>query len=283
MTLAACGGGGDGEGPTTTPPGVAVEPTAPPEDTITVVSDDGKLTLTVPRSGLADAGVEITATAVPLGELPEALSVLRGAGTGYQLEPDGLEFSEPAEVRLELDAEDLESVQTDEGVTTVGLVTLSPTGEREALDGLVTEASLTLGTLAVRGRLDHLGYLGRTRGSITFSLDAVDAQQALGSTFAAAALITNSDDSGTVSLRTVDGTFMAFGPVSVAGTAAFTAGPLAPGESFAPMAGEFRCDAAGFASYAVDAGGVSLVEVEGEVLETPLRILVERSVECVAQ
>ena len=73
LTLAACGDG-DGDTP----------------ETIVITSDDGKLTIEIAPDALDDEDIVMSITAVPLEELPEELQVVRGAGTGYRPEPDGL-------------------------------------------------------------------------------------------------------------------------------------------------------------------------------------------------
>ena len=79
VVLGACTGddGGGGDEPTSTP-----APTSTPVPAVrTITSDDGKLKLEIPPGAVGDE-VEITITAVPQAELPEAFLGLRGVGTG---------------------------------------------------------------------------------------------------------------------------------------------------------------------------------------------------------
>jgi hypothetical protein len=279
LVLSACNGGGDG----------AASPT-PMEETRFVISDDGRLTLEIPP-GAASQDVQINITSVPLDDLPEELRVLQGAGDGYRLEPDGLEFSEPVAVSLDLIAGELEG-QPESGAAAYGLVSLTSDGERELLEGLVTEARLGESRVVVRGELSHFSFLGRTRGSLTVSLEDVQREQPVGATFSAQAAAGNSDRSGTVRLRGIAGEFTALGGASLievenGDDAESPNGFFSPPDALIELdqgigaTGRFRCDSPGFSTYGVNVDAESVVEVDGEELTTPLTVLIDAVIRCV--
>ncbi len=225
--------------------------------------------------------VQLSATAVPLEELPDALGALRGAGTGYRLEPDGLQFNEPADVALTLDAAELEG-QPENGVSAFGLVTFDATSGRQILDGLVTEASLGEGTVTARARLSHFSLLGRTRGSLTVTLGEVPPQQAADSEFESAVSWANTDPSGTVMLQDAFVQYQASGSVRVSGPVIESGTDLASGDVVAGGTRYARTPFAGPGTYGVSVHATSLVTVDGAPLETTLRVVLAGSVDCAA-
>jgi hypothetical protein len=273
LALAAACNNGGGSGPGTP---VSREPIAR-----AVVSDDGKLTLVIPP-GAVDDGTEITATAVPLEQLPVELRQLRGAGAGYRLEPDGLEFSQPVEVSLQLDAAALEAEPAGQ-TSAYALVSFSEGSGRQVLEGQSTTARLGESSLTVGGSLSHLSYVGRTRGSLSVRLDAPPSQPKVGAEFSAGAEATNSDASGSVRLRGLDGELEVLGALALEGEPPSFAPPadtpLAFGEGV-DVSVAFTCQGAGFASYGVQFSADSVVEVEGQETVTPLTVAVDSIVVC---
>jgi hypothetical protein len=282
LVLSACSSDGDGggaESPTSTE-GMADTPVA--QEARTATSDDGRLTVEIPP-GAVDDEAEITIATVPPNELPEELRVLQGAGTGYRLEPDGLEFSEPVAVSLELDRGELDGSPGD-GITAYGLVSFNQDVERELLDELVTEASLVEDRVLVRGELSHSGWLGRTKSSLTVTLEKLQPEQAVSGTFTARATAQNTGQSATVTLGPTLGTFIAAGTASVQGNPFFyrqaTLGPTQEIEK----SGTFDCSESpspGIGSYGVRVITTSRVAAEGaEVLATRLTVVLDGEVEC---
>lgn len=276
LALAACNGDG------ARGPGTPVTKQPLPR---TVVSDDGKLTIVIPP-GLVDEDVEITASAVPLEQLPVELRQLRGAGAGYRLEPDGLAFDQPVEVILELERSELDEEPAGQ-TSAYALLSFSEGTGREILEGQSLKARLGEDSVTVSGNLTHLSFLGRTRGSLTASLASAAADQTVGEEFTAAAEATNSDSSGTVRLRAVEGTFEAVGALSFQGiddsdADSFLSGSgtlLAFGEGLGAE-GRFACQSAGFGSYGVEASAESVANVEGQEIVTPLTVVVDAVVVC---
>ena len=219
-------------------------------------------------------------TAVPLEELPEELQAVRGAGTGYRLEPDGLEFNEPVAVSLELDRSELED-EPEDGISAYALVSFSDDGELELLENLVTEATLGEETVVARGELTHFSWLTKTKGSLTVRMDLLGREQPVGGTFVADAEARNSDRTGQVTLTgTIGRYFTTGGVVSIRSGETFT-GPaaLAMGNVTRGVAA-FKCDMAGVALYGVRVLALSVLE--GQRGGTQLEVVVDRDVECFA-
>jgi len=286
VVLAACGG--DGAGP--------ASPT-PTEESRSVTSDDGKLTLEIPPGAL-DEDVPITITSVPLEELPQALQEVQGAGDGYRLEPEGLRFLGPVTVSLELDRDELED-EPEDGITAYALVSLTEGGERELLNEPVTEATLGGDTIVVRGELGHFSWLTRTKSSLTFFLEKVKREQPVGGKFTAKMKAKNTDKSGRVTLAFVNGNLLDFGAVSrdqvsssfslsIGGLAELLAGGvgLKPGEETNEETAPFQCaESPGRGTYGVRALSISTVaapdEPEGEII-TAIKLVIDSVIECVA-
>ena len=268
LILAACGGGSESGGD------------IPP--VIVIISDDGKLTLEIPLTALEDEDVDISITAVPLDEQPEELQNLnlRGAGTGYRLEPDGLEFSEPVAVSLELDRSELED-EPEDGISAYALVSYTDAGELELLENLVTEATLGEETVVARGELTHFSWLTKTKGSLTVRMDLLGKQQPVGGTFVADAEAQNSDRTGQATLLGTFGRYFTIGGVvSIQSGETFMASaPLGNGNITRGVAA-FKCDMAGVALYGVRVLALSVVE--GQKGGTQLEVVVDRDVECFA-
>lgn len=118
VVLAACGGGGDDE---------------PSFEGTTVRSDDGVLTVEVPE-GAASDGIEVTITAISEEDLPSELQGVDPDAVvivGYELGPDGAEFSEPVAVTFRIDPEEIGLELPEGAVPAALLLTENAAGELE--------------------------------------------------------------------------------------------------------------------------------------------------------
>ena len=280
LILSACrSGGGDGVESPTPAEGATATPVEVEDEGRTVTSDDGKLTLEIPPGAL-DQEIAISITAVPLEELPEELQVLRGAGAGYRLEPDGLEFSKPVAVTLELGRDELED-EPEDGITAYGLVSLTADGERELLDELRTEASLGEATVVVSGEFSHFSWLGRTKGSLTVLLEEVQREQPVGGQFQAKATWANTDTSGAVTLGSGVAEYLASGSVRVAGDVFAVQDDIVPGQEVEGGVLYECSESPGPGSYGLLVTLRSTVEAGDETTVTRLRVVLDVAVECV--
>ena len=277
LILSACRG--DGGSAVTPIPTEGATATPVEDEGRTVTSDDGKLTLEIPPGAL-DEEIAISITAVPLEELPEELHLLRGAGTGYRLEPDGLTFSKPVTVTLELKRDELEDEPTD-GISAYGLVSFTTDGERELLDELRTEASLGDDTVVVRGELSHFSWLGRTRSSLTVLLEEVQREQPVGGQFQAKATWSNTDTSGAVTLGSGVAEYLASGSVQVAGDVFAVQDDITPGQEVEGGT-LYECSESqqGPGAYGVLVTLRSTVEAGDETIVTRLRVVLVGAVDC---
>ena len=140
MVIAACGGG-DADDPSF--------------DGTTVRSDDGVLTVQVPTGAAAD-GVEVSIRLIEEGDLPAGLrDADQDAVTivGYELGPDGAEFSEPVTVTFRLDPSEYGLDLPEGAVPPALLLTENAAGELERIE--CAQVSRADEQLVVRGRVAH--------------------------------------------------------------------------------------------------------------------------------
>ncbi len=271
LALGACGDGGGGDVETTPTPNVRV-----------VTSDDGKLTLEIPRDALEDEEIEISATAVPLDELPEEMQLVQGAGTGYRLEPDGLEFSQPVAVSLDLDRAELDDEPPGQ-LTAYALVSFVDGGELEVLPEQSTKWTIGDDTVVVRGELTHFSWIVETKGSLVVLLEEVPRFHPIGGTFTAQGSVGNgaSPISG-VTMEGAGGEFLAFGTVSITGATSFAGNADLVSNGAVRGTGEFQCAATpGLGAYTLVGKATSVVVIDDEPMRTSLTVTVDGVVECV--
>ena len=268
VVIVGCGDGGSAEPAATPTPDVRI-----------VVSDDGNLTLEIPLGAVAE-DVELTISQVPFDEMPEELRVVRGAGDGYLLEPEGLVFNEPVAVSLELSLAELEG-NSEDGIAAYALVTLSADKVRTILEGQSTEWTRGDDSVIVRGQLRHFSVITRTLSSLTVDLEQVPREQVVGGSFTVQAAAGNTDQSGLVTLSSVIGRYFTIGGVlSIEeGETSLSGTSLAPGQ-FEQGTAVFKCDSPGVALYGVRVLALSLVE--GSPEGTQLELTVDSDVVCAA-
>lgn len=275
--LAACGGGGGGGGGG--PKATDTPEASPTPAGTTVASDDGKLSLFVPEGAMPE-GTDVSIISVPHDQLPVELSQLVGSGTGYGLEPDGLEFSQPATATLTLDRSELDDAEGTQSA--YALVSFNSTAGREVLD---SDTAATTGgdEISVTAQIQHFSTISRTKGSLMVSLDTVPRGQVVGAQWNGKGTVSNAN-AGVVEL--VNGLvdwfasgrvafIMAPGQVAlqpIAGTAAF------PGRvdlALVPL----TCTAPGLGAFGYRATVDSQV-VGSPNLVTRLRLSIDQTIEC---
>ena len=153
--------------PGTPDPEIAASPT--PKPTVTgslliiasdggsAVSEDGWLTLDIPPGALAE-DTHIRVQSVPQDELPPDLQGINAGEVGYRLEPPGLVFAEPVEVRMTVKREDLAGEEGALGLSR--LMVWSEGSEPEPLKDIKIEDSGG-SALTISGWLTHLSLLFR--------------------------------------------------------------------------------------------------------------------------
>lgn len=136
LLVAACGGGDDAS---------AIEGE-------TVRSADGVLTVEVPPGAAAD-DVAVEIALIAEDDIPAALQSADSVVIGYELSPDGSEFSEPLVITFRLDPTDL-GVELDDGAVPFGLLlTQDAAGEFEGIEDAVF--SREDGLVVARGEVAH--------------------------------------------------------------------------------------------------------------------------------
>lgn len=189
-----------------------------------LTSTDGKLTLDVPPGALSE-DTEITAMPISLDELSPELRELAEGGLAYRLEPDGLQFSQPITISLQLAEEDLPEKLPANSIVAFSLLTQGQNGEPEFLEEVQTEASLADGSVVVRGNLSHFSDLVARKENLQILLEQVEPrEQPVGEPFAIFAEV--ADVSSSRGLRRLSATFSAGDPIKIRGYSPFIDDPL---------------------------------------------------------
>lgn len=156
LLLAACGGSNPVPGASPDAGTAAIQAV----DGGSVETASGKLRLDVPATALA-AATTITMTEVPGAALHPDLEggFDPGRGVVYELEPDGLVFSTPADFTLRL--EDVPATRTATGweVPLVTAVSVDGDGVAEPLEGVEVAFDLDDGSVVVSGKIAHFSTL----------------------------------------------------------------------------------------------------------------------------
>lgn len=219
LLITACGGGGD-EGESF--------------DGTTVRSDDGVLTVEVPKGAAAD-GVEVTIAAISEEELPAGL---QGADAdavvivGYELGPDGAQFSEPVVVTFQLDPDDI-GLDLREGAVPITLVlTEGVDGDLESVEE--AEIRRVDGALVIRARVTHFSMvLAMLRRGAAIELDPARVELVVGQSIEVRVLTPTVEDP--------DATF-AYDDVDWEAVKPFTAWPVGASELVATVSCEAATD-----------------------------------------
>lgn len=125
-----------------------------------VTSADGRLVLEIPEGALDDE-TEITITRIDTGDLPDELDDL-GAIVAYQLEPSGLEFAEPAVIRITVDEDEIPSDASGDPVRVWGVFNAEDDGS-ETL-GTFGYAERESGRRTFHGLIEHFSVAGIAPG-----------------------------------------------------------------------------------------------------------------------
>lgn len=116
-----------------------------------VTSDDGRVTLTIPKSALPEdvdaASISVVASTEPEGTVgPE--------GSWYELQPDGLTFNTPISVAFASDVDPRRP-----GVNVVAVFHIGASGAFELVDGTATTFDLETGTMKTEVHITHFSRL----------------------------------------------------------------------------------------------------------------------------
>ncbi len=245
-----------------------------------VTSADGALTLEIPPGALAE-DTDISIREVDPDDLPDAFADV-GEGMGYELEPEGLTFSEPVTVSLSLDPETMEAEGGD-GYEIFALLSWSETDGLEALDAMVLEISPTDGEATLQGEVDHFSFIRRTKSGIKVSLEAVSREQPVSGRFSSLLSIVNISDGVNPILSNVHGSFHAYGTVELDGSGDFTVPGQMEVNAFDFESGNFQCKSTpGIGSYGVQVHAVITSGGAQTRSSRQVSIVLDSVVECVA-
>jgi hypothetical protein len=267
---AACKSGGGSDA------GVTPEASATPAPAgTTVTSDDGLLSLFIPDGAMPE-GTEVSITSLANEELPPELQELSGSGTGYLLEPDGLEFSEPATATLTLSRSELDDAADSQ--TAYALVSFSETAGREVLD---SETAYTVGeeTVTVTSQIQHFSRLTRTKGSLRATLADHLFRRRVGETYELTASL-SLFRGDLIMIEDVRLTWLASGVITLISAPNVNIGEMSGEEIlFRNAKASFRCSEAGRGTDGFNVRGVSRTIAVPD-LATTLAITWQEPVEC---
>lgn len=135
----------------------------------TIISRDGRLTLTFPPGALSE-DTEIMITDIKGGEVRAESDGLEPQFT-YQLEPDGIEFNAPVTASFLTDET---PVQGDGSIVTEGALLFTSSNEQiEPLENLTQEVNADEDTTSVSGELSHFSDLSETDAGLTVTVSGV--------------------------------------------------------------------------------------------------------------
>lgn len=133
-------------------------------------SEDGSFVLTVPPNAVSE---DVTISVEEISPEDADDRILNAEGPRFELQPDGLQFSQPARVTLNLPVEGLD-VDEDGGLPAFDLLVIDAEGGLEALGDVENAFDLAAGELSVSGDVSHFSRLTRTKRVVSASLTDLD-------------------------------------------------------------------------------------------------------------
>lgn len=138
---------------------------------------DGSFVLSVPPGAVSE-DVDIAFKQVSSEDAPTGIP---GAeGNGYELTPDGLQFSEPAHVTLTIPIDELEIDAETQLATAFDLYTVDSDGAVTAIDNPENQFDLAEGVLTLTADISHFSKLFRSKRNISISLSQIQGALAIG-------------------------------------------------------------------------------------------------------
>ncbi len=277
LVAASCGGGGGDAGG----PGAGSDSQADSAESVfvgaaggEVASPDGRFTLSIPAGALVE-GVEISIGVASEDEWPEDVVGIEPRAV-YRLEPDGLEFAEPALFQLTVPV-----VTTDKGVAPPVVVVRSGDGEFEVVE-LEVVIDFDTGTAVVAGAVEHFSWAVQTEGEVTIELERISPSwRDIGDTWLAALAVTNNDRFHQIQSLTVDLTHDSSFPVAVRESAEDRQIQLTSSEQVTFPMGEWECGSSGHGSYGVVVSGMLVhLPLTDRSAVFPVSVVVHVGVEC---
>jgi hypothetical protein len=135
----------------------------------TMASTNNRVSLEIPAGALPE-DTEISISEVAEDEWPEAIRELEPEGKVLRLDPNGLEFSEPATIKFRIDPDGIEGTESENGLPAYTLVSMSKDGEQEYLDDTETHI-FSDGSIEVSGKLSHFSWIVRNKSYLLVKLD----------------------------------------------------------------------------------------------------------------
>jgi hypothetical protein len=158
-------------------------------------------------NGAAPDGVEVSIAALEDGDLPAELQDVDAVGVGYELSPDGAEFTEPLAVTFRVDPDELDLDLPERAMPLGALLTTNTAGEFERIGGAVL--SREDGMVVARGTMAHFtpAFLALPGGNSAVVLQPETVRLAIGATVRVVVLAANAGE-GLVPVEEIPGFFV---------------------------------------------------------------------------
>lgn len=138
---------------------------------------DGSFVLSVPPGAVSE-DVDIAFKEVSSEEAPSTIS--DAEGTGYELTPDGLQFSLPARVTITLPGDELGIDDETQEVPTYDLFTVSSDDEVTALEETEAEFDTAKSEMVLTAELSHFSKLYRSKRNVAVTLSQISGSLTVG-------------------------------------------------------------------------------------------------------
>jgi len=189
--LAGCGCPGSAPEETVTPEvkAISLQEQVRAVEGGTITSTDGRVSLEIPAGALPE-DTEVSINEVSEDEWTEAIKDLEPEGPVLRLEPDGVEFSEPVTVTLQVDPSEFAGTESEDGIPAYALISVNKDGEQEYVDDTETHVHSD-GSITVSGKLSHFSWIVRSKSWLLVKLEKEEEEREVDETFGVVVLLAN--------------------------------------------------------------------------------------------
>ena len=212
-----------------------------------IASSDGKILLEIPPGALTE-DTTVAVRIISEDDWTDDVKAVQPTGPVYSLEPDGLEFIQPAKLTVRLDPGDLTELDS-EGTPAFISFSRSNEGIWEVLANNITEIQADVGVVTVIAEVDHFSQQLRVAGPLWIKINPESVEKAVGDFWP---VITTIGNSGSFVLKEHE-LLRQFGgkeAVKLYKTRTYISSDLSPGATVT-IVPEFTCSVEGTGTYLV--------------------------------
>lgn len=140
-------------------------------------SEDGSFVLSVPPNAVSE---DVTISLEEISPEDADDGILNAEGPRFELQPDGMQFSEPARVTLTVPVENLDTGAENDELPTFNLISVSSEGDISGLENLDNSFDLESNELSISADVPHFSSIVRTKRNFTVKLTRITGGLALG-------------------------------------------------------------------------------------------------------